>query len=290
MEAKNNEARIKRAIFCNYDKNARPSLTDGPIKLKFKMIVKGFNFETSSNKLTVSSWLAMVMNCEHKYQMNFGHAHFTHQRIEFNFLCVSSFFAFPQTWTDDHLKWNPSEYNNIASITESSENFWQPDLALYNSDVASSHNEFCKTANCVISSTGIVSCIPPCTHDAKCVPNYTRFPFDTQNCTLHIGTWVNSGEEIDYKVLRTIVSDSDLTSQDRVYKLIRATYRRNPGNFTDTKETYPSLTFSFLIQRHSAVQGAILLIAAVCKRFTSIRSETIVIGMEQYLIFICLFI
>lgn len=74
VEAKNNEARIKRAIFCNYDKNARPSLTDGPIKLKFKMIVKGFNFETSSNKLTVSSWLAMVMNCEHKYKINSGHA------------------------------------------------------------------------------------------------------------------------------------------------------------------------------------------------------------------------
>lgn len=206
--------------------------------------------------------------------------HYTHQQIEFNFLCVS--LVFSQTWTDDHLKWNPSEYNNIASITESSENFWQPDLALYNSDVASSHNEFCKTANCVISSTGIVSCIPPCTHDAKCVPNYTRFPFDTQNCTLHIGTWVNSGEEIDYKVLKTIVSESDLTSQDRVYKLVRATYRRNPGNFTDTKETYPSLTFSFLIQRHSAVQGAILLIAAVCKRFTSIHGNI----FNFYLLFI----
>lgn len=177
------------------------------------------------------------------------------------------FFAdYFQTWTDDHLKWNPSDYNNMASITESSDVLWQPDLALYNSDIASSHNEFCKAANCVISSTGLVSCIPPCSHDAKCWPDYKRFPFDVQNCTLHIGTWVNSGDEIDYKVQKTIISDHDLTSQDRQFQLIRATYRRNPGNFTDTKETYPSLTYSFLLQRHSAVHGAVLLVAAFCKR------------------------
>lgn len=173
-----------------------------------------------------------------------------------------------QSWTDDHLKWKASDYNNIASITESSENFWQPDLALYNSDIASSHNEFCKSANCVISSAGVVSCIPPCSHDAKCSSDHKRFPFDTQNCTLHIGTWVNSGEEIDYDVKKSIISENDLTSQDREYRLIKATYKRNPGNFTDTKETYPSLLFSFLLQRHSAVHGATLLVTALSKQFT----------------------
>lgn len=257
MEPKNNEARIKKSIFCNYDKSARPTLSDGPIKLKFKMIVKGFNFDSTSNKLTVSSWLAMV-NELHTYKLN---------ETTFLTCALRVFFSnYFQTWTDDHLKWNPSDYNNMASITESSDVIWQPDLALYNSDIASSHNEFCKTANCVISSTGLVSCIPPCSHDAKCWPDYKRFPFDIQNCTLHIGTWVNSGDEIDYKVQKTIISDHDLTSQDRQYQLIRATYKRNPGNFTDTKETYPSLTYSFLIQRHSAVHGAILLVAAFCKR------------------------
>lgn len=60
VEAKNNEARIKKAVFCNYDKSARPTLTDGAIKLKFRMIVKGFNFDSISNKMTVSTWLAMV--------------------------------------------------------------------------------------------------------------------------------------------------------------------------------------------------------------------------------------
>lgn len=38
---------------------------------------------------------------------------------------------FYQSWTDEHLKWNAKDYN-IETITQFSEEFWQPDLALYN--------------------------------------------------------------------------------------------------------------------------------------------------------------
>lgn len=135
----------------------------------------------------------------------------------------------------------------------------------HNSDVASSHNDFCKDASCVISSNGLVSCIPPCSHDAKCQPNYRRWPFDTQNCSLHIGTWVNSGEEIDFKVLKSVISDNDLDSQSREWRLYQATFRRNPGNFTESKSTYPSLTFSFSIERHSGAWAALILGPAIGK-------------------------
>lgn len=131
-----------------------------------------------------------------------------------------------------------------------------------NSDVASATEEPCKDANCVISASGSVSCIPPCSHTAKCTPSYDRWPFDKQNCTLHIGTWVNSGEEIDFRVLKTILTEEQLSSQDMQWELIRATYKRNPGNYTDTKQTYPSLTFSFLMERHSASHSVIIFVPA----------------------------
>lgn len=131
------------------------------------------------------------------------------------------------------------------------------------SDVESASNNFCKDANCVLSSNGMVSCIPPCSHTAKCSPNYNRWPFDKQNCTLHIGTWVNSGQEIDFKVMKIIVTEDELSSQNLEWKMIKASYKRNPGNFTDTKQTYPSLTFSFAMKRHSAVHAAMLLVPAI---------------------------
>lgn len=37
-----------------------------------------------------------------------------------------------QSWTDEHLKWDPKDYGNLDSITQSSKTIWQPDLALYN--------------------------------------------------------------------------------------------------------------------------------------------------------------
>lgn len=132
--------------------------------------------------------------------------------------------------------------------------------------MASAAGEFCKDANCVITHSGRVSCIPPCSHTAKCTPNYDRWPFDRQNCTLHIGTWVNSGEEIDFKVLKTIITEDELSSQNMEWRLTQATYKRNSGNFSESKQTYPSLTFSFVIDRHSATNGACILATALGKR------------------------
>lgn len=130
------------------------------------------------------------------------------------------------------------------------------------SDVSSSHDDFCKSSYCVISSTGTVSCIPPCSHNARCDPDYKRWPFDTQNCTIHVGTWVNSGEEIDFRVQRPVVTDTELSSQNNMYRLITVTSKRNPGNFSTTFSTYPSVTFSFLIKRHSGTFVAVLVIPA----------------------------
>lgn len=118
-------------------------------------------------------------------------------------------------------------------------------------------------ANCVISQTGTVSCIPPCSHAARCEPDYKRWPFDKQNCTLHIGTWVNSGDEIDFRAQKVVISDTELSSQSRMYRLIRATHRRNPGNYTGTVNTYPSLTYTFLIERHSDTLSSLFLVPAL---------------------------
>lgn len=137
-------------------------------------------------------------------------------------------------------------------------------ISYISSDVASSQKEFCKDASCVLNSNGLVSCIPPCKHDSKCAPNYSRWPFDRQNCTIHIGTWVDSGDEIDFKLMKSVVTDDDLSSQNSEWRLIQATYRRDPGNFTNTKVTYPSLTFSFLIERHSASHAVYILLPTLC--------------------------
>lgn len=60
LEPKNNEGRLRKDLFCGYDRENRPILTDGPIKIRIKMIVKGFTFSDTEGTLTMATWLAMV--------------------------------------------------------------------------------------------------------------------------------------------------------------------------------------------------------------------------------------
>lgn len=60
LEPKNNEGRLRKDLFCGYDRENRPILTDGPIKIRIKLIVKGFTFNDNQGTLTMGTWLAMV--------------------------------------------------------------------------------------------------------------------------------------------------------------------------------------------------------------------------------------
>lgn len=138
--------------------------------------------------------------------------------------------------------------------------------------MVSAEDNFCKTANCVISYTGSVSCIPPCTHSTKCLSDYKRWPFDTQNCSMHIGAWVHSGDDVDYELLKSNTIEKDVESQNRLWRLVATTVKRNEGNYsTKLKNTYPSITYSFLMQRHSAQHAAVFVVPAISKYLPTYR-------------------
>ena len=35
-------------------------------------------------------------------------------------------------WTDEHLKWNKSEFNNVSQMHFGEDELWTPDIKLYN--------------------------------------------------------------------------------------------------------------------------------------------------------------
>lgn len=44
LEPKNNDARLKKSLLCKYDKSVHPSLSNDPVIVTLKMILKGFTF------------------------------------------------------------------------------------------------------------------------------------------------------------------------------------------------------------------------------------------------------
>lgn len=86
--------------------------------------------------------------------------------------------------------------------------------------------------------------------------------------TLIVGSWMKTGEELNY-IPERIKIISRKAKESHQWKLLSATSVYNVGKYAVApNETYPSLTFAFYIERHSAfhVSGTLVpaLILIVC--------------------------
>ena len=66
---------------------------------------------------------------------------------------------FLQEWIDNNLRWNESEYGNIADIRIPPSLIWAPDILMYNS--ASETFDGTYPTNVVVTSGGVCTYIPP---------------------------------------------------------------------------------------------------------------------------------
>ena len=73
--------------------------------------------------------------------------------------CINKFLLYSQEWVDDNLRWNESEYGNIADIRVPPSLIWAPDILMYNS--ASETFDGTYPTNVVVTSGGVCTYIPP---------------------------------------------------------------------------------------------------------------------------------
>jgi hypothetical protein len=52
----------------------------------------------------------------------------------------------------------------------------------------------------------MVTCVPPTIYHTICAPDITYWPYDVMNCSLEVGAWMQTGEEITVNTNRGIVS------------------------------------------------------------------------------------
>lgn len=166
------------------------------------------------------------------------------------------------SWPDEFLTWTPAAHDNIAELYESSANIWQPDLALFNSEVVTIESEFCKATNCKIDHTGQVECVPPCQHTAHCASDYRRWPFDTQRCTFSMGTWLQHGAEVNFRLGDTQVEPAAAESQNREWRMREAWYQYQAGRYS-ANLSFPSVVFGFALERHARTPALMMLTPAL---------------------------
>lgn len=92
-----------------------------------------------------------------------------------------------QTWTDPQLSWNPDNFDGLTEIRLPIEYIWTPSIVLHNNADDSFEYKMDKLA--IVNSSGVVLWTPHGRLRSYCNPDWSSFPFDTQDCFLTFGPW-----------------------------------------------------------------------------------------------------
>ncbi|XP_052078203.1 neuronal acetylcholine receptor subunit beta-4-like isoform X1 [Mytilus californianus] len=97
---------------------------------------------------------------------------------------LTTSFGIKMSWTDEFLTWNKSDYGETNAITAPISKIWTPDVLLTN--YADKSNIFEDNDKRVyIYSNGLVERRDDIEVKTYCVVNPTRYPFETETCTLN---------------------------------------------------------------------------------------------------------
>lgn len=190
-----------------------------------RLNVKDFDYDEGDNTMTITSWMTL-------------------------------------TWTDARLMWNSVDFSGINSIHMKSDYLWHPDLKIYNADLKSSLGT-CHSIDCIITNTSRVACVNPCEFTAHCKDiGIANWPFDVQNCSIIFGSWMKSGEELNYNAEKVTLVISR-TKNNNQWKLLNGSSVTDKGKYERYNETYPTISYAFVIERHNGFHAATTIGSAI---------------------------
>ncbi len=107
-------------------------------------------------------------------------------------------------WTDKRLRWNPYSrtnvtYGNLTETTLPASSVWLPDLFILNIAGPSGFVPIAASNFVLVNYKGQVFLSVSVTNlQTRCKMNVYYFPFDTQNCSIVIGSWLNDNSRINF--------------------------------------------------------------------------------------------
>ncbi|ELT98071.1 hypothetical protein CAPTEDRAFT_200914 [Capitella teleta] len=137
----------------------RPMKTEGPVNLKVTIrFQKLVELDAASDILTAKLWIYLE-------------------------------------WTDHFMTWNPEDYGNITSaVWLAMDDVWMPDFAIY--DSLNSRIVENSYSGLFVRHDGTVVFIPIVVASLPCDGDISTFPYDIHRCTISIGSWIYSPNEV----------------------------------------------------------------------------------------------
>ena len=96
-------------------------------------------------------------------------------------------------WTDQFLSWNPTEWGGVTEVDMvPHDEIWAPDISFYNQN----EPPLVSKKTVYLYSSGFALWSQPMKVKLACTTDLTQFPFDTQECAFHMGSWHDHGHEV----------------------------------------------------------------------------------------------
>lgn len=133
-------------------------------------------------------------------------------------------------WNDVSLQWNSANYGGVTNLVLDNSKIWTPYIFLVNTP-----NELkpigYDTKNVLsVYNSGMVAWFPGGVLKAKCTTDFTKFPFDTQVCTLEFQPWGTITSDItltslySYVIMDYFSPNSDWIVKSRSYVEVTSIY------------------------------------------------------------------
>ncbi|XP_061168790.1 neuronal acetylcholine receptor subunit alpha-10-like [Saccostrea echinata] len=153
-----------------------------------------------------------------------------------------------QSWKDCGLAWTPATYGGLTSFSVSMGKLWTPDITLFESAHEGENMPGRGFYRITVYSDGSAYFNFPTVVEMSCSVDVTYFPYDTQKCTITLGSWTYNGQEVDLVARR---STGDLSSfvKSNEWEVISFRSERHVLYYGCCPEPFPDVTFYLQMKR-----------------------------------------
>uniref|UniRef100_A0A914WTU9 Uncharacterized protein n=1 Tax=Plectus sambesii TaxID=2011161 RepID=A0A914WTU9_9BILA len=149
-------------------------------------------------------------------------------------------------WNDVFLQWNPDDYDGLDELLLPMERIWYPDLTIHNMISLESLVPDDKNyaiidyhGNVLISIAQLIT--------FNCKYRIADFPFDTQNCSLHVVSWMHNAAQMD--IFAMMPTDLGPYKTNAEWNLLSMNSRREYNCYAASKTPFVDVYYDVIIQR-----------------------------------------
>ncbi|XP_075693050.1 5-hydroxytryptamine receptor 3A-like [Rhinoderma darwinii] len=177
---------------------------------------------------------------------------------------LTTYIWFSMAWNNEFLSWNPDDFCGIKNILIPNNNFWFPDLYIY--EMTESDSNIPVIPYFSVSSNGTITNSKPLKSRiiSSCNLDIYKFPFDVQACTLSFGPYIHTVNDI-IMVAKSNSSQVFQNSQDIFvskgdWSLLDITVQNE--TFSTGNMTYSQVIYQISVRRAPVVYIINLIIPA----------------------------